>query len=289
MHRLVSAAIFILLLLPVPEAQTQSYELVAPGSRYLCGYMPDGTNLIFINGGSNDQPIAARKAIASVKKEIAIIEGRISRLVEIKRSLKDGVLSKSETKTLVRMSNMFETGPLPPSSSERKAAVLALIARLKLEVKNRRAEIDALQECDKNKRPKPPENSLEYEVIKFKALDGVYIAVIMYVPFAYNPNGDPYPQRWYCIQGTLEPRGQPRLFTQNPCFGGTPPFPGNSCTQFNHGGKHAAFLAFRIFQGPSWELNDPAVIAAEIEFREKHAGGAVGRPRTSLADNCQTI
>lgn len=272
-------------------AQSQTYVEVYPGSKYVCGLMPDGTNLIFINGGSNANPITLKKATSSVKRDISKIQGRIERLNEIKSSLKDGVLSKSEVKgfTNIMKSADPDLGPLPKGKAERRDAINALIARLKIDIRNRKAELKSLQDCDNDRRPEQPADNVETEFLKFKAADGIYIALIMYVPVVLNSEGKPYPQRWYCVQSSLDQQGAPRLFTGNPCRQGVPAFPGNSCPQFSRKGYLSEFFAFRIFQGSFFEIDDPIVLNAEGEFKTKYAGGVAGRPRTSLADNCAFV
>lgn len=281
--------VFLILMASPSTVFPQSYVEVYPGSKFVCGYMPDGSNLIFKTGGSNSESIPTKKAVRAVKRDIEKIKGRIERLNEIKSSLHDGKLSSSEVRGFTNIMKAADPdrGPLPKGKAERRAAINALIAKLKVDARNRQREIKALQDCSKGKRPNS--GNVTTDFLKFRAADGIYIALIMYVPVVLNPEGNPYPQRWFCIKGALDGKGVPRLFTANPCYQGVPAFSGNLCPQFNRPGHLSEFYKYRVFQGPLLELEDPIVLQAEADFKEQYAGGVGGRPRTSLADNCSDL
>lgn len=283
-------SIFFLVLMASPsKVFSQSYVEVYPGSKFVCGYMPDGTNLLFKLHGSNSEPVSTKKAVRAVKRDISKIKGRIERLNEIKSSLNDGKLSGAEVRgfTNIMKATDPDRGPLPKGKAERRAAINALIAKLKVDARNRQREIKALQDCSKGKRP--DSGNVTTDFLKFRAADGIYIALIMYVPVVLNPEGNPYPQRWFCVKGALDAKGAPRLFTANPCYQGVPAFSGNLCPQFNRPGHLAEFYKYRVFQGPLLDLEDPIVLQGEADFKEQYAGGVGGRPRTSLADNCSDL
>lgn len=276
------SAVLIGIVLISSAASAQTFQTLAPGSKYLCGYMPDGTNLIFTDQGSDRVLVDPKKAVKKVKADIQANRNRIERLKEIKASLKDGQLDVGELRALKKayLNGNFDD-PLPKGKKERREAIDQLIADLRTINKVKQNEITAIRDCADGKRPDSGTIGLSYEVIKFKAADGVYIALIMRTPAVYN--GNAASQRWYCIRDGAQPSGSagaPRRFLNNPCFYGTPAFAGNNCSAFAGAGNLADFYAFRVFKPAAfWELDDPQVLLAEDEFREQWAAGVAGRIR----------
>jgi hypothetical protein len=292
-----SSSIFFILALfivaTISVADAQSYVSISQGSRYVCAYMPDGSNLLYAQNGWSRSLITSKKAISTVNSDITKVRYRLRRLYNINSSLRDGRLSSSEIRTYNNIQKLVNIPSrlLPSRKSRRQAAIKSLILKLKLGIRNKRSEIAALTNCSAKKVFTPKtDNTLSFQSITFKGLDGLYVAQMMYLPLAYNSDGKPLSSRWYCIKGPWqEGVGVPRLFTTNPCNSGNPSVPGNKCSQFTPANMYAEAYAHRLFLGPTWEFNNPFVIAAEAELDKFYSGNIVGRPRTSLDDDCKQV
>ncbi len=300
MRKKILLSLFSLPLL-VATASAQTFQVVSPGSKYVCGFMPDGSNLLFADKNGDRQLVSPNKAIGKVKNEIVAAREKIERLKDIKASLRDdGRLSQEEIRELKKIHKSgFGNGVVfPKSKKERREAIDQLIAIQKISIQNKQAEVTAIRDCKDGKRPDRG-TSVTYEIKRIQAAGGsIYIALIMYVPKSFL--GVEAVQRFYCVRSAALPtgsRGQPYLFTTNPCFDGTPPFSQNNCTHLVGPGLLADFFAFRIF-GPGLSLDHPLVIEAERQFNEQWAAGVIGRVRgfngapgtaSTNADTCATV
>jgi len=274
----------------------QSYVSLARGSKYICGSMPNGTRQIFLASSRSSSPISMRKAIANVQRDIKTFHARVQKLNRLISSLKDGGLSSAEINNYNNIKKLTDPKgrTLGKKSFGKERAIRGLVSKLKNQIRIKGREITALKKCNNNNNNNnnfiySTNASLTFDQVKFQGLDGLYLATMMYLPAVYDATGKPLSSLWYCIRGPWQTEGMPRLFSSNPCVSGRPSVSRNDCSQFTPTKMYTEIYTYRLFLGPTWDLNNLHVEAAVMELQQFYSGRIFGRPRTSLKDDCKIV
>jgi len=216
----ISACSAIFFSIAVPAAQAITHSKVSGGSKYYCGYLPNGSTKLFVKQGHSFEVTSvasASKAAVRNRNSLQKRANTIDQLIEAVHNDND-FFNKHDNAEYLKIFLFWAKGKsvkLPRSSAEKITRLQTLKSKVLILISNAQAEIDGINGCkdfDQNKPHEPLTLDTDVQHVNDQGFD--YVILLLFVPDFGGSSAN------YCVRRSSAPVGTSNLqeFSRKPCL-----------------------------------------------------------------------